>query len=148
MLRISFTSVIDAIIELHHHRTADNLLQKVTWSLFATHYFDLLEPKHEVECSVTNVTDYFVISKMADAGNSTQYFSLGYLAWKIIMVASPKWNQGWENIFNIILVSALMLSHVFFFCGLNRLVSFPIPLHFQAWQESNKSNKVGQSAAA
>ncbi len=32
-----YTSIIDAIVKLNHNRTAYDLLQKVTWSLFATH---------------------------------------------------------------------------------------------------------------
>ena len=36
-IQLKITSVIDAIIELHHDRTAYDLLQEVTWSLFATH---------------------------------------------------------------------------------------------------------------
>ena len=31
------TSIIDAIVKLHHYRAAYNLFQKVTWSLFLTH---------------------------------------------------------------------------------------------------------------
>ena len=36
--KLLLTSIIDAIVKLYHHRAAYNLLQKVTWSLFLTHY--------------------------------------------------------------------------------------------------------------